>query len=176
MLDNGCGNGRLLTAIKDKDVKYIGIDNCSCLLDIAKERYNREFICANSLKLPFENDFFDKVFSIAVIHHIPSFKYREMFLKEMYRVLKKNGICCISSWKNVSNKYMPFMGKFYLDKGDYFVPFKNEKGKLMGTRYVHVFEMDELEKLCLSVGFEIIKKGITQAKGKERNIYFVLRK
>lgn len=176
LIDIGCGNGRLLTGIGDKNIKYVGVDNCVPLLDIAKERHTREFVVADALNLPFDNDCFDKAFSIAVIHHIPSKEYREQFVKEIYRVLKKDGICCISFWKNVEKKYIPFFWKMFLDKGDYFVPFKNEKGRVLGVRYVHIFDLDEFSKLAEDIGFTIIEKGITNSNGKERNMYFVLRK
>jgi len=39
VLDLGCGNGRLLNALKDKKIDYIGVDNSEKLLLEAQTLY-----------------------------------------------------------------------------------------------------------------------------------------
>ncbi len=48
---------------------------------------NLKYFNGDALKLPFENNSFDSCISTTVIEHIPN----EEFLKEQYRVCKKNG-------------------------------------------------------------------------------------
>jgi ubiquinone/menaquinone biosynthesis C-methylase UbiE len=98
ILDLGCGNGRLLQILGEKNIEYFGVDNSEKLIKIAKEKYLHppqvfgtqkfgrariNFQVADALNLPFSDNFFDKVYSIAVLHHIPSTEFRLQFLKEI---------------------------------------------------------------------------------------------
>jgi len=94
ILDLGCGNGRLLNALKDKEVEYVGVDNSEKLLSEAQKNYPEykdKFWKADALNLPFAENEFDMIYSIAVLQHIPSKEYRMKFLKECLRTLKKDG-------------------------------------------------------------------------------------
>ena len=94
ILDLGCGNGRLLNALKDKEVQYVGVDNSEKLLSEAQKNYPEykdKFWKADALNLPFAENEFDMIYSIAVLQHIPSKEYRMKFLKECLRTLKKDG-------------------------------------------------------------------------------------
>jgi len=107
VLDLGCGNGRFFEFLKDKDIHYIGVDFSEKLVEIAKEKYPKvKFQVADALNLPFPNNYFDKIYSIAVLHHIPSEKFRIQFFEEARRILKPNGffipsfICCNTLFNN----------------------------------------------------------------------------
>ena len=68
-----------------------------------------------------------------------------------------------------------------LEKGDFFIPWKNDKGELLGNRFVHSFEMDELARLITSVGLSIqtmeyIKNGVATNKNGGSNILIVASK
>jgi ubiquinone/menaquinone biosynthesis C-methylase UbiE len=39
VLDLGCGNGRLFKILKNKNIKYIGVDNSEMLLLEAQKQY-----------------------------------------------------------------------------------------------------------------------------------------
>ena len=80
ILDVGCGNGRLYEFLAPKKPRYFGIDFSEKLIALAKKRYKERnpkpiFLTGNALSLPFSSDFFDKVFAIAFLHHIPSKEY-----------------------------------------------------------------------------------------------------
>lgn len=71
ILDFGCGNGRLAGFLKSNYQEYVGVDISQKLIDLAKQKYHSEktkFIKVNSsdLRLPFEDNCFDAIFSIAV--------------------------------------------------------------------------------------------------------------
>ncbi len=180
ILDLGCGNGRFFELLKDKDINYIGIDFSEKLIEIARKKYPKvKFQVADALNLPFPNNYFDKIYSIAVLHHIPSKQLRSQFLKEARRVLKPNGFLILTAWKpkskkdwNLFLKYttLKLIGK--LEHGDVFQPW----GKKM-ERYFHLFSEEELADSAKEARFKIIKEGIvTNEKGNRRNIYLVAEK
>lgn len=91
ILDLGCGQGICCDKINLNNREYYGVDISSILIKRANELYgnpNRKFILKNVTELPFDNNFFDAVFSIAVLHLLEN---PTAFYKEMGRVLKTNG-------------------------------------------------------------------------------------
>jgi len=181
ILDLGCGNGRLLELFKNKDIEYIGIDNSKELIKIAKQKYpDANFQVGSALNLPFKGNSFDKVFSIAVLHHIPSKKFRIQFLQEAKKVLKPNGLLILTVW-NLWNKKclrlhlkhigLKIVGKSKLDFKDIFYPWKSQQGKVLAQRYIHCFTKRELEGLFKKAGFQIKEIGFL-GKSK-RNIYVI---
>ncbi len=183
ILDEGCGNGRALEMMKDLKVEYIGIDFSEKLLEIARKKYpDFKFVKGNIVNLPFPDNYFDIVFSIAVLHHIPSEELREKMISEVKRVLKPRGKFILSVWDFRSNKRLVFlilkysflkiMGRSKLDFGDVFVPWGREV-----NRYYHFFTEKEILKLIKEHNFKILKKGVSRNKrGKRRNIFIIARK
>ena len=99
VLDLGCGNGRLLQIFKDIKINYTGVDNSEKLIEIAKKTYpSANFLVADALHLPFPSSYFDKVYSIAVLHHIPSKESRLKFLEEAKHVLRPGGLLILTVW------------------------------------------------------------------------------
>lgn len=92
LLDLGCGNGRMNKLIQNLDVDYTGIDISANLINEARKTYPQaKFMIGSALNLAFLDESFDIIISIAVLHHIPSNRLRQKFLKEAKRVLKQNG-------------------------------------------------------------------------------------
>ena len=182
VLDLGCGNGRLLQIFKDIDIDYVGVDNSEKLIEMAKKEYPAgKFQVADALKLPFADNYFDKVYSIAVFHHIPSKDFRRQFLQEAKRVLKPNGLLILtvwnlwqwSGWKGII-KYtaLKFLGLSKLDFKDVFVPW----GKSC-QRYIHDFTKKELKILIEKSGFKVKELGIIKRQtGRGSNIYIIAEK
>lgn len=182
VLDSGCGNGRYLPMIKEKCGQYFGIDNSEELIRIAKSRYLGEnFQVADVLALPFEYNFFDTIYSIAVLHHIPSKELRLKFFEEAKKVLKKDGLLILTVWKFkrwqerlllLKYNILRVLGKSKIEKNDLFLLWQNKI-----PRYYHFFSETELKNLAQESGFEILKSGIIQnEKGNRQNLYFVLKK
>jgi ubiquinone/menaquinone biosynthesis C-methylase UbiE len=87
ILDCGAGTGKLhLYDFKNKCHKIIGVDLDKKVLDnpLLNESYQ-----ADILKLPFSDNTFDIIFANNVVEHI---KEPVLFLKEIKRVLKKDGL------------------------------------------------------------------------------------
>ncbi|XP_033217782.1 uncharacterized protein LOC117173371 [Belonocnema kinseyi] len=93
--DIGCGNGKYLNV--NHSVYKVGGDRCKRLTDIAREKENEVLICDN-LSLPFRDESFDAVLSIAVVHHFATTERRVRALKELARVLRIGGRLIISVW------------------------------------------------------------------------------
>ena len=88
MLDIGCGQG--VASQFCKGFEYYGIDSSSELLERAKLIYNKNgiFIQGNAYSLPFENSFFDAVFSINVWFHLADLHKAS---QELARILSPEG-------------------------------------------------------------------------------------
>lgn len=188
VLDLGCGNGRFYELFKDKPLDYYGVDISENLITIAKSRYpGVKFKVIDGLNFPFPNNYFDKIYSIAVFHHIPSEEFRLRFLKEARRVLKPGGYFILTVWNLWKRKkgwklllkfaLLKLIRKSRLDFGDVFLPWKNSQGKIIVQRYFHYFTKGELKKVVSQANFQIKKIGtFSRARGKENNIYLVIQK
>jgi len=182
VLDLGCGNGRWFKLFQKKKIDYVGVDFSERLIEIAKRNYPQtKFQTADILKLPFPNNYFDKVYSIAVLHHIPSEELRLKSLKEAKRVLKPGGILILTTWKLQDKKELSLLfkytilkliGKSNLDFKDVLEPW----GKKI-KRYYHFFSKKELVGLVKRAEFKIKKNGIIKNKrGNRQNIYLIAEK
>ena len=183
VLDLGCGNGRLLQIFRDMEIGYTGVDSSEKLIAIAKQTYpNDTFQVAEAIDLPFSPNSFDKVFSVAVLHHIPSEKLRIKFIEEAKRVLKPEGLLVLTVWdlwkkpgtflKTAKFVLLKIFGKSKLDFKDIFVPWQKKT-----DRYIHCFTKGELKKLVRKTGMKIKETGILKIPGTQNyNIYIVAEK
>jgi ubiquinone/menaquinone biosynthesis C-methylase UbiE len=179
VLDLGCGNGRWYKIFKEKRVDYFGIDNSEKLIEIAKENFpDAKFFVGDALNLPFPDNFFDKIYSIALLHHIPSEALRIKVLKEAKRVLRPGGILILTCWRVhrlreilafLKYTFLKIIGKSKLDFRDTFVPWGKKT-----LRYYHFFTQKELENLVRKVGFEILESGVVKNKRENRQNYYII--
>ena len=113
ILDVGCGAGRTtINLYKMGYTNITGLDLSSTLIDYAQNyaktnNLNIEFINADATKLPFSDNLFDVViFSYNGMQCIPGKKNRDNVLKEVYRVLKPNGLYIFTAHnRDDSGKY-----------------------------------------------------------------------
>ncbi|MFB4166185.1 class I SAM-dependent methyltransferase [Alteribacillus sp. JSM 102045] len=117
VLDFGAGTGANCTLCSP--VHYLGIDPDSRRIDFAKRKYNQyRFKAFKGNELPAENNSFDFILIVAVLHHIPS-ETILFYIKEFKRILKPQGKIvviepCFFEKSPISNWFMK-----YNDKGDY---------------------------------------------------------
>ena len=180
VLDLGCGNGRWFKLFKTYNVNYMGIDSSLKLIDIARKNDPEgKFQVEEGLNLSFPDNFFDKIYSIAVFHHLPSKKLRLKFLEEAKRVLKPGGILVLTVWRLKNQTYLlikytilKLLGKSKLDFRDVFEPWGKK-----AERYYHCFTETELIKLVKDSGFKIKEGGIIKnERGNLQNLYIVAQK
>jgi SAM-dependent methyltransferase len=93
VLDVGSGNGYVLSRYARAGAKVFGIDLSHTAVNLCRKRFEimglkGDFQIANAEKIPFEDNTFDCVCSMGVLHHTPN---TENAIAEIYRVMKKNG-------------------------------------------------------------------------------------
>ncbi|XP_049878316.1 protein piccolo [Pectinophora gossypiella] len=93
--DVGCGNGKYLSV--NPSVFAVGGDRCSRLTTHARHHQNEVVVCDN-LCLPFRDESFDAVLSIAVVHHFATVERRAMALRELARVTRIGGRLLLTVW------------------------------------------------------------------------------
>lgn len=94
VLDLGCGTGKFMQKFYKEATKYYGLDLSSKQLEIAKEKVkdgNVKFICSSAENIPLPDDSVDVIISTWVLGTILEIDRRNKVLKEMKRVLKKDG-------------------------------------------------------------------------------------
>ncbi len=184
VLDVGCGNGRLLKFFEERDFKsYLGIDNSKKLLDFAKKQQKGrkiKFKEGDALDLPVKEGFYDAVFSVAVLHHIPSRELQLKALAELSKSLSKDGVLFLSVWNLYRLRSLPYFGRAFFRSifswGNYswkdlLVPWGKKNPKM---RFAHAFRLKELLILLQDAGFEIIAEKSTK-QGRFGNHLVVVR-
>ncbi|CAM3724981.1 class I SAM-dependent methyltransferase [Litorimonas haliclonae] len=95
VLDLGCGIG-IFEGLFENDFDAItGIDVSELSIETAKA--NQKHACFHlyeGSQIPFEDDHFDVVFTICVMHHVPPENW-EKFVAEAHRVLKPGGVFAV---------------------------------------------------------------------------------
>ena len=137
-LEIGCGNGKNM--VYRKDISMKGIDICDKFVDICKKK-NLDVIQGDMSSLPYDNESFDFVMSIAVLHHLDSQEKRVKAVDEMFRVCKKGGKIFVLVWafeQEESSK------RKFKSKDEMVSWFSREDGNTY-YRYYHLYSKDELE-------------------------------
>lgn len=215
ILDIGCGNGRLVNFLKSLDIKYeyVGIDNSEGQINEAlsspeanrvHKENSKHFQIGDVLDLSnFNENEFDVIFCVAVFHHLPSKHTRNIALKNIYKILKNDGLLLMTSWNLFQLKYIKYLfdinkykdinkktihyikeikfnilEKFQFNLKDTFIPWKNEKGEILSKRYYYAFNKIELRNLFVKNNFKILENKLTDDKNilEARNIISILKK
>ena len=162
ILDMGCGNGKNM--LLRKDCKAIGFDFCENNVKICKEK-KLEVMIADIRRVPYRNNAFDTVISVAVLHHVKD--NRKESVKEMLRVLKPGGLLFLQVWADTVTKTKKFI---HIEGNDYFVTWYVNKEKTL-KRYYHLFSLDELRNL-----FEDLNVDIIDLQEELNNYYIIIKK
>mgnify|MGYP001209923571 CR=1 FL=1 len=141
LLIAGCGNGRHVRLANELnfDVKAVDISNAMVNATIIEEeklgRDGSNIFISDICNLDFDDEEFDLIISIAVLHHLP-FDLCDLALNEFSRVLKKNGEILISCW----DRSAPSVKNGTIDDSDEDVIWVNwtlpDKSKI--SRYYHL--------------------------------------
>lgn len=184
VLDFGCGNGRLLEKIQDKQIEYVGADVSQKLLALAKAKYPAfagKFVkLTGQTIIPLADNFFNAVVSVAVFHHLPSKEVRMEAAQELLRVTAPGGRVVVTVWNLWQRKYVgkiiynwlqKILGRSELDWNDCRIAFAGNADGVF-ERYHHAFTSRELKKLFFVAGFRVEKVEVVN----NRNIVLVGRK
>lgn len=150
ILDFGCGAGRFIRALRNHrpDLKAYGCDISVAAITLAKRAGDNIEYAVNKVdeKLPYSNDFFANIFIFDVLEHIFDVSGT---LKELYRILKKDGTLFLQT--PCENDWLSLW--FWLDKWGWK---KDLTKKFAG--HVNFFSRKELQELLAKTGFEIEKR------------------
>ncbi len=158
LLDVGCGTGRhLKTAVKNgfKKENIVGLDCSSSQLKIV-EKKGFNTIKSDMQNIDLEKNSFDVIIVIASIHHLIKKDDQLKSLKEIKRILKKDGKVLISFWKPSSNYVRKNVdkGKFKFIDGRVARVTYTHNDKIF-PRYYYFFGINEFSKLVKKIGFKI---------------------
>lgn len=197
-LDIGCGNGQLALEWSKwtSGGSYSGLDFSEPMLDEARQKMKTieskpnvhiEFTQANLADPRWDEALrsgsVDGVLAFAVLHHIPGSMLRGRIVRQIHRILKKDGVFIHSEWQfNKSPKLMariqPWksigVAETEVDPGDtlldwrYSLPGQDEE---TGLRYVHLFQREELLHMASENGFEIVKEFESDGSGGMLSMY-----
>ena len=93
ILEAGCGTGRWISSLEDKNINIFGLDYSFDMMKIPKaEKSHLQLINADAVDIPFKNNFFDLIFCVNAIHHFPD---KEKFIAECKRTLTNNGMIAV---------------------------------------------------------------------------------
>jgi SAM-dependent methyltransferase len=110
VLDLGCRDGSLTKYYIDGN-EVVGVDIDDIALSICKKNLDiQTFHLDLNEQLPFDNSSFDAVVAGEIIEHLI---FPEFFVKEVYRVLRPEGIFCGSTPNvaRIKNRIQFFLGK-----------------------------------------------------------------
>lgn len=174
VLDVGCGSGRLLEVLSDRDVNYCGVDSSKELIRLCQTNYPKnKFLVGDILNLQATvTANFDYIFCLAVLPHIPSTDLRVKALQELKNKLAPEGKIVISTWNlwlatNGRKRFCWLILKGWLtgllgfgypgrmDFGDLVFSWKDSQGKEISLRYYHAFTGRELRGLAIKAGLKI---------------------
>lgn len=105
ILDIGCGKGFLLYDFTKilPGIEIYGIDVSKYALEYSKEEIKDKLIYGNATSLPYEDNYFDFVFSLNTFHNLECYDLFDA-LKEMERVGKNNKYICVEAYRNEVEK------------------------------------------------------------------------
>jgi len=175
ILDLGCGSGRNFSAMA-QDVDLYAVDFSEEMLVHAKEKAEKlglkaDIIHSYSGKLKFKDNYFDSIICVAVLHCISTKEERVNTIKEIYRTLKKGSSALISVWGKNSPRLKNKGKECFVSwtvKND--KPARKGEAEIKQERYTYVYDLEELKKEVLDVGFEI------ENIWEERNVNVIVKK
>ena len=162
ILDVGCGNSRNLLPFKQ--LQCYGLDFSNNMLKeskkFAKKHNFKISLTQSSMEdMPYKANNFNYVLCIASLHHLSN---HEQGIKEVYRVLKKNGEAYITVWNKLQLRFL-------FKRNRTLIPWKQKNLTLQ--RYYHFISYFKLKKLLKNNNFKIISSSFLG-----KNIVFHIKK
>jgi len=174
--DIGCGNGRHLIPCAQHCQTAIGMDISRNLLSIVEQKLKDL-----DIQLPLNDESVDAVLYIASLHNVEGRDNRIQSLKEVNRILKKDGTAFISVWSRWQDKFrMQFLKKWFTQIG------KSEFGDidiywrqhgLDIPRFYHLYSKKEFVSDIRQAGLEIVEiQDVKLHSKKHPDNYFAIAK
>ncbi len=99
ILDLGCGWGRVLKPVLDRNADAVGLDISHNMLALTRQHLRKQereapLLQGDGTRLPFKDNSFDKVYSLLVLQHLSKANGKAVFA-EVQRILKPGGVAYI---------------------------------------------------------------------------------
>lgn len=150
--DFGCGNGRLLSFLKEEgNFNYTGVDQSKALLEQARKQHPKAKFIEADISRELELDKADIIFAIASFHHIPP-KDQANTLQNWRELLKEDGILIMTNWNLFQKRFWKAWLNF--KRPSFFgllIPWKNTV-----MRYYYAFTHRKLNRLLKKSGYQLI--------------------
>lgn len=161
-IDVGCGGGRYSRYLKQKGIDVLAIDKYKEMAVSLKEDHI-SFMQANMDNIPVDDDKFELILSVGVIHNAITKKEFIDTIKEFYRILRSGGYVVLSVFTNdvITDDVK------YVNDGVYDV---------LNRPSMVLLSKDEINKIIENIGFYIDKKvdeHITDVGIGKRNVYTI---
>lgn len=155
MLEAGCGLGEWVKAMCEVGFDAWGIDYSEDAIARAREAYpHLRFEVADFRAMPFDDNSFDGIISLGAVEHDEAGP--EQALREMYRVLKADGIlyCTVPAIN-----YVHVAGVFALEQRVVTNPtIRRATGRDPGVQFFeYAYSPKEYQQILSSVGFDVLK-------------------
>lgn len=151
VLDFGCGSGINTILLASRGADVVGLDISPDLIEIARRRMqvngkNAQFVVGSAYSTGLPDESIDVVFCIAILHHLDL----ELCRRELWRVLKKGGICILhepvrdSAVLSFLRRLIPYQ---HPDVSPFERPLTTEELKTFSAG----FQVFDLRKFCLPI-------------------------
>jgi tRNA (uracil-5-)-methyltransferase TRM9 len=181
-LDIGCGSGTLAAAwaAKQPHGDYLGLDFSASLLEEARKTIAKtDQASAAQIKFiqtdlgdpdwpdQLEGRSFNGIMAFAVLHHLPGRQTRQRLMRQIRSFLKPGGLFYHSEWQfqhspRLMARRQPWkmagIDPEHIEPGDTLLDWRHAlpgQAEKIGLRYVHLFDLDELNELAFNAGFKI---------------------
>ena len=129
VLDVATGTGTLAIALSFEASNVVGIDLSSKMLNVAKKKVTKDnlsFVQMDANQMSFQDNAFDIVTISLGLHDMP-LEVRSSVLKEVKRVLKKDGKLYILEYELPANELMGWFSSYLINiyESKYFLNFVN---------------------------------------------------
>jgi len=187
VLDLGCGNGALGKElfIRGHKGSYVGLDSNADLLKIARgnlpELSSVSLIQKDLTSPAWDSDLpvkqYDIILAFAVLHHIPGTALRQQVIEKVKSLSVLDGRFIHSEWQFLNSprlrkRIQPWdkvgLNLDQVESGDFLIDWR-QGGQ--GFRYVHHFDIRELESLAVDTGFKILETFFSDGEGGNLGLY-----
>lgn len=155
ILDIGCASGGFLVAVRERGWEAFGVEVSKVACDMARDKHDLNVFLGDLFAAKFDDDFFDVVMVGDLLEHIEEPK---VFLKEVNRVLKKEGLLYLA--------VPDFDGLYY--KCALLLSALNHKNYFVLPHHIYFFNKSSISKYLNETNFELVdvrKSESNPAKG-----------
>lgn len=143
ILDVGSASGWFLSELKKefKNSECVGIDTYKAAINYGKKKYkNIKLVRTDAHKIPFKENTFEVIVCCEVLEHVEE---PEIVIKEMRRILKKNGTLIVEI--DTGNWLFKLIWYFWT----------NLRKGVWRDSHIHSFSVEKLKRLFVKNGLKI---------------------